>query len=178
MTDCKVGEDWLDLSSSAKTLTWIMKSHRWYRYCNVQNESVWWHKRTLVKCKWKGREGSVSVGVSSHLTCTSQGPWDMQVLEGMSDAADHLLRRVSYMLPWQWQWQQCTRWWWRKGGWTWWQCRSAPSLSLAGWISSIATAAGGTFSAGLFFISTVFRTFELQVVLAATSHQLVRSLSL
>ena len=32
-----------------------------------------------------------------------------------------------------WQWQQRTRWWWRRRGWTQWWCRSAPSLTLAGW---------------------------------------------
>ena len=49
-----------------------------------------------------------------------------------------------------WQWKQRTRWWWKRWGWTQWRlCRSAPSLSLAGWISSAAV--GSTSSVVLFW---------------------------
>lgn len=48
---------------------------------------------------------------------------------------------ASWVMRWSlscpWQWRQHTRQWWSRSGWTqWWQCRSPPLFTLAGWSSA------------------------------------------
>ena len=88
--------------------------------------------------------------VGHNPACRPQSPGAVQVLrmEGCSQSASQHSVWYAAVCSCPQQWQQRTRRWWRRWGWTpWWQRRSAPSSSLAGWTSS--AAAGRTSSVAL-----------------------------
>ena len=87
------------------------------------------------KSLWPGWEESATI-LPARLRVLETGPGGMV---GCSWSPSQWNEWYAAVCPCPWQWQQRTRWWWVRWRWTrWWQCRSAPSSSLADWTSPAA----------------------------------------
>lgn len=96
-------------------LTWQkLSSHEGSALVSISMELSWWHQNLK-----RGRLQTSPLGLRI------MERWRLQWSKWWATAC-----------PCPWQQQHLTRWWRRRWGWTrWWQCRSSPSSSLAGWIS-------------------------------------------